>query len=48
MAAYHSQVQVMRPFLQQFLRPFEVFSQLDAAQIIAVPQAYAARFGRRK
>jgi LmbE family N-acetylglucosaminyl deacetylase len=45
-AAYESQVQVMDPFLKQFLRPIELFGQLDDAQIMTVPHEYAARFGR--
>ncbi len=43
---YQSQLQVMNPFLKQFLGPFELFGQLDAAQVNAVPAAYAARFRR--
>lgn len=48
LAAYQTQVQVMKPFLTQFLRSFELFSQLDAAQVVAVPRDYAARFRRAK
>lgn len=46
MSEYHSQIQVMNPFLEQFLRSFELFGQLDAEQVIAVPHEYAARFKR--
>lgn len=45
-AAYQSQVQVMNPFLRQFVRPVELFGQLDAKQVMSVPYEYAARFGR--
>jgi len=45
-AAYHTQVQVMKPFLTQFLRGFELFAQLDATQVATVPREYAARFRR--
>lgn len=47
MSEYQSQVHVMNPFLKQFLQPFELFAELDAVQITAVPREYAARFGRR-
>ncbi|MFN8624396.1 MAG: PIG-L family deacetylase [Candidatus Binatia bacterium] len=48
LSAYQSQVHVMNPFLKQFMLPFELFAELDAAQIDAVPGEYAARFpGRR-
>lgn len=47
MASYESQVQIMNPFLKQFLRSFELFGQLDAAQVMTVPYEYAARFRRR-
>ena len=47
-AAYQTQVQVMKPFLNQFLRGFELFGQLDATQVATVPRAYAARFRRPK
>ncbi len=47
-AAYHTQVQVMKPFLTQFLRSFELFAQLDATQVATVPREYAARFRRPK
>ena len=47
-AAYDTQVQVMKPFLNQFLRGFELFAELDATQVAAVPRAYAARFRRPK
>jgi len=46
MTEYHSQVQVMNPFLTQFLRSFELFGQLDAAQVADVAAEYAARFRR--
>jgi len=46
LGAYRSQVLVMNPFLKQFLRPIELFGQMDAAQVMTVPYAYAARFGR--
>jgi len=36
----------MKPFLEQFLRPLELFGRLDAAQVMTVPQEYAARFRR--
>jgi LmbE family N-acetylglucosaminyl deacetylase len=45
---YQSQLQVMNPFLRQFLGPFELFGQLDAAQVVAVPAKYAARFRRTR
>ncbi len=44
-AAYQSQVQVMNPFLVQFLR-LELFGQLDATQVTIVPREYTARFRR--
>jgi LmbE family N-acetylglucosaminyl deacetylase len=48
-AAYHTQVQVMKPFLAQFLRRgFELFAHLDATQVATVPREYAARFRRPK
>lgn len=47
MSQYHSQIQVMNPFLKQFMLPFELFGELDAAQIQDVPREYAARFRRR-
>jgi LmbE family N-acetylglucosaminyl deacetylase len=47
-AAYRTQVQVMKPFLTQFLRSFELFARLDATQVATVPRAYAARFRRAK
>ena len=48
-AAYHTQVQVMKPFLAQFLRRgFELFAYLDATQVATVPREYAARFRRPK
>jgi len=43
---YHTQVQVMNPFLQQFLRSSELFAQLDATQVRTVAREYAARFRR--
>jgi LmbE family N-acetylglucosaminyl deacetylase len=46
MVEYRSQIQVMNPFLEQFLRSSELFGQLDAEQIMAVPHEYAARFKR--
>lgn len=46
LSAYGTQLQVMRPFLVQFLRDFELFSRLDDSQIVRVPREYAARFGR--
>jgi LmbE family N-acetylglucosaminyl deacetylase len=45
---YRSQVQVMNSFLAQFLRPFELFGELAAPQIMAVPREYATRFGHRR
>jgi LmbE family N-acetylglucosaminyl deacetylase len=45
-AAYETQVQVMKPFLTQFLRGSELFAQLGATQIATVPREYAARFRR--
>lgn len=45
-AEYHSQIQVMNPFLKQFLRTFELFGQLDATQVTGVADEYAARFHR--
>ncbi len=47
-ATYETQVQVMKPFLAQFLRGFELFAQLDATQVATVPRKYAARFRRPK
>lgn len=47
-AAYETQVQVMKPFLNQFLRGFELFAELDATQVATVPREYAARFRRPK
>ena len=47
-AAYESQVEVMNPFMKQFLRPVELFGQFDAAQVVTVPRAYAARFRHAK
>lgn len=47
-AAYHTQVQVMKPFLTQFMRGFELFAHLDATQVATVPREYAARFRRPK
>ncbi len=41
---YPSQIQVMDPFMKQFLRTYELFGQLDAAQVLLVPRDYAARF----
>jgi LmbE family N-acetylglucosaminyl deacetylase len=46
LAAYHTQVHVMKPFLAQFLRGFELFGELDARQVATVPREYAARFRR--
>lgn len=43
---YESQIQVLDLFMKQFLRPFELFGQLDAAQVTTVPRAYASRFHR--
>jgi len=47
-AAYQTQVQAMKPFLNQFLRGFELFAELDAKQVATVPREYAARFRRPK
>jgi len=47
-AAYQTQVQVMKPFLNQFMRGVELFAELDATQVAAVPRQYAARFHRPK
>jgi len=47
LSKYESQIQVMHPFLKQFLLPFELFGQLDGEQIKAVPREYAALFRRR-
>jgi LmbE family N-acetylglucosaminyl deacetylase len=44
LSEYQSQVQVMNPFLKQFLGTFELFGQLDAEQVMTVPAEYAARF----
>ena len=41
---YQSQIEVMNPFLKQFLGAYELFGQLDAAQVMTVPAEYAARF----
>jgi len=48
MGEYRSQVLVMQPFLRQFLVSSELFGQLDAAQVEAVPHEYALRFRRRQ
>lgn len=48
LSKYESQVQVMNPFLKQFMLPFELFGQLDGDQIQAVPREYAARVRRRQ
>jgi mycothiol S-conjugate amidase len=45
-SAYQSQMDVMNTFLAQFLRSFELFSELDGTQIMTVPSQYAARFRR--
>ena len=48
LSEYQSQIHVMNPFLKQFMLPFELFAELDTAQIDGVPREYAARFrGRR-
>ncbi|MBI3785682.1 MAG: PIG-L family deacetylase [Deltaproteobacteria bacterium] len=44
--AYASQLEVMRPFLRQFLRSYELFTELDDRRIAGIPREYAARFGR--
>lgn len=44
LSAYQSQIQVMRSFLNQFVQPFELYAEFDAAQVRAVPREYAARF----
>jgi len=44
LSVYQSQIQVMDSFLRQFMLPFELFGELDAAQIRAVPREYATRF----
>lgn len=46
MSEYRSQIQVMNPFLEQFLRSIELFGQLNAEQSMLVPHEYAARFKR--
>jgi LmbE family N-acetylglucosaminyl deacetylase len=48
MSEYQSQLKVMNPFLTQFLGPFELFGQLDNAQVVSVPAKYAARFRRTR
>ena len=45
---YRSQVQVMNAFLAQFLRPFEIFGELDNSQIMVVPREYTGRVGPRR
>ena len=45
---YQSQVQVMNPFLKQFLGGAETFGRLDATQVVGVPTAYADRFRRSR
>lgn len=40
--SYETQREVLGAFLQQFLRPTELFGRLDALQIMAVPLEYAA------
>jgi len=45
---YESQAQVMSPFLKQFLRGYELFSEINAQQTDAIARAYAARFGRHR
>jgi hypothetical protein len=47
LSEYQSQIHVMKPFLKQFLLPFELFGELDATQINAVPREYAACVRRR-
>ena len=47
-ADYQSQVQVMNPFLKQFLGAAEIFGRLDAPQVVGVPTAYAVRFRRSR
>ena len=48
LAAYSSQLEVMRPFLQQFLRSYELYTELDDKRIAGIPREYAARFGRNR
>lgn len=48
LARYESQAQVMLPFLQQFLRGYELFAEMDVQQIETVAHEYAARFGRSR
>ncbi len=42
LGAYRSQYEVMAGFLQQFVRPYELFSELGEAQIVSVPTEFAA------
>lgn len=45
-SAHQSQFQMLGYFMRQFIRPAELFGRLDPAQIMAVPQVYAAYFKR--
>ena len=38
----------MRPFLRQFLRSYELYTELDDKRIAGIPREYAARFGRNR
>jgi LmbE family N-acetylglucosaminyl deacetylase len=48
LAEYASQLRVMRPFMQQFVRDFELFSRLDDDQITSIPHEYAAQVRHRR
>lgn len=45
-SAHQTQSEVLGNFMKQFVRPCELFGRLDAAQIVVVPQVYAAYFKR--
>ena len=44
--SHQTQIAMLGGFFKIFLRPSEVFGQLDPAQVLALPQVYAAQFQR--
>jgi hypothetical protein len=44
--AHQSQHVILGGFIQQFLHPCELFGRLDSAQVMLVPQEYAAHTKR--
>lgn len=44
--AHQSQIGMLGWFFKDYLRPCEVFGQLDPMQVLAIPQVYAAQFHR--